>query len=316
MKTIVKIKFGSHLYGTDTPLSDTDFKGVYLPNLSDCIIGNVPKSVSNNTKSNSNQKNTVEDVDDEMFSLQYFLLTLGKNGDTVFLDMIHAPDNKLVNTSDEWEFIRKNRSKFYTNNLKSYLGYCRTQAAKYGIKGSKLEAAESFNNYLRANSSRTGAKISDLYDEISESEFIKKYRIESCKDADNRAVDFCGKKIMATSKVTVAIDVVDRFIKSYGERAEAARNNNGIDWKAISHAFRAGLQLKELYSTGDIVFPLKDAKFLKDLKLGNYHYANDGIGQKLEDLIDEVSNLADSSIYPDSVDMDFWKNWLVAIYTN
>ena len=317
MKQIVRIKFGSHLYGTNTPNSDTDFKGVYLPSLSDCILGNAPKSISANSKVNSNEKNTELDIDDESYSLQYFLLNLGKNGDTVFLDMIHAPDNMLVNSSEEWEFIRSNRSKFYTKNLKSYLSYCKTQAAKYGIKGSKLAEAERFINYLKSHVSLSvvnNIKVADLYNEISESEYIKKYTIDTCSDADNRTIDFCGKKIMANSKVTTAIDMLDKFIKSYGDRAEAAKNNSGIDWKAISHAFRAGLQLKELYSTGDIVFPLKDAEFLRDIKLGKYHYSNDSIGQKLEDLVDEVANFADSSTYPDSVDMDFWKNWIVAIY--
>jgi predicted nucleotidyltransferase len=28
MNVIVKMKFGSHLYGTSTPLSDTDYKAV------------------------------------------------------------------------------------------------------------------------------------------------------------------------------------------------------------------------------------------------------------------------------------------------
>ena len=31
MDLIVKMKFGSHLYGTDTEDSDVDYKGVFLP---------------------------------------------------------------------------------------------------------------------------------------------------------------------------------------------------------------------------------------------------------------------------------------------
>lgn len=31
MITIVKMVFGSFLYGTDTPESDKDYKGVFLP---------------------------------------------------------------------------------------------------------------------------------------------------------------------------------------------------------------------------------------------------------------------------------------------
>ena len=39
-------KFGSHLYGTNTPESDEDFKGVYLPTLEQCITGDHPRTVS------------------------------------------------------------------------------------------------------------------------------------------------------------------------------------------------------------------------------------------------------------------------------
>lgn len=31
MTTIVRVKFGSHLYGTNTPTSDLDFKSVHIP---------------------------------------------------------------------------------------------------------------------------------------------------------------------------------------------------------------------------------------------------------------------------------------------
>jgi len=31
MKCIVEMVFGSHLYGTDTPESDKDYKGVFMP---------------------------------------------------------------------------------------------------------------------------------------------------------------------------------------------------------------------------------------------------------------------------------------------
>ncbi len=31
MRTIVQMKFGSHIYGTQLPSSDLDIKGIYLP---------------------------------------------------------------------------------------------------------------------------------------------------------------------------------------------------------------------------------------------------------------------------------------------
>lgn len=45
MKRIVRIKFGSHLYGTDTPASDLDYKSVHIPDARDIILGTAAKSV-------------------------------------------------------------------------------------------------------------------------------------------------------------------------------------------------------------------------------------------------------------------------------
>ena len=44
MEEIVKILYGSHLYGTDTKHSDRDYKGVYIPGWRDIILSKVGKS--------------------------------------------------------------------------------------------------------------------------------------------------------------------------------------------------------------------------------------------------------------------------------
>jgi predicted nucleotidyltransferase len=41
MRLIVEMRFGSHLYGTATPLSDLDYKGVYLPDGRDILLQRV-----------------------------------------------------------------------------------------------------------------------------------------------------------------------------------------------------------------------------------------------------------------------------------
>lgn len=312
MKTIVKIQFGSHLYGTNTETSDRDYKGVYLPELNDCILGTVKRSINNNSKTNSEQKNTKDDFDSEIYSLQYFLLELGKNGDTTFLDMIHAPDSMLIETSKTWQFLRDNRAKFYTKSLKSYIGYCRAQAAKYGIRGSKLEEAEKILKVLNAHND--GQKLADYFDELPDSEYSKRYDVEKCTAGDKRTYDFCGKKLMATTNTFFAKQTIQQFYDGYGARARQAQANEGIDWKAISHAFRVGYQLQELYTTGDLIFPLKDAEYLRDLKKGKFHYVNDGIAEKLKDLVDSIEKLASESNYPEKIDMSFWEEFIINLY--
>ena len=35
---IMATRFGSHLYGTDTPASDTDIKGIFMPTKSEVLL--------------------------------------------------------------------------------------------------------------------------------------------------------------------------------------------------------------------------------------------------------------------------------------
>ena len=41
--------------------------------------------------------------------------------------------------------------------------------------------------------------------------------------------------------------------------AKKAAKNEGIDWKAVSHAVRCAYQMKSVYEIGDIRFPLKES---------------------------------------------------------
>lgn len=101
MSTIVKMLFGSHLYGTDTEESDKDYKGIFLPPFEDCVLNKIPKSLNKST-SGKDSKNTKDDIDEEIFSLQYFI-KLACEGQTVAIDMLHAPDEMIIETSDIWK---------------------------------------------------------------------------------------------------------------------------------------------------------------------------------------------------------------------
>ncbi len=305
------MRFGSHLYGTDTEKSDTDYKGIYLPPIDEVILQDVKKSINNITKADKSAKNTNEDVDREIYSLHYFL-KLALKGETVAIDMLHAPMGWEDNISEEWFFIKRNRSKFYKKNLRSYIGYVRIQAAKYGIKGSRLNAAEEFINFLKSKKCQTD-KLALFWDEIQESEFVKKRIIEEASQEDKRGLVIIEKCFMATTPIRYVIQSLDVFVKEFGERAKLAKENKGVDFKAVSHAFRAAFQLEEIYTTGNLIFPLKEADFIRSVKQGKYHYA-DELAAKLEYMVDRVYQLASESTYPEEVDKGFWGDWLISLY--
>jgi hypothetical protein len=304
VKIIVKTVFGSHLYGTSTPESDMDYKGVFLPPYRDVLLGKIPKSFSMHTKTEAGKKNSSDDIDTEIYSLHYFI-HLACEGETVALDMLHTPESMLIESSTTWKEIVENRDRFYTKNLKAFIGYARRQASKYGIKGSRLNDAHRVLVFLEGNPQ--DERIKDIWDSLPEGEHIFKH---PPNENNEKMYEVCGRKIGESVRIPHATDIVRRFYEAYGDRARRAAKNKGIDWKAVSHAFRAAFQVKEILTQGTITFPLIDAEFLRQVKLGKFDYQS-CIAPKLDDLISEVEALSEASTLPMKADRKFWDDFIV-----
>lgn len=302
MNLIVKMKFGSHLYGTNTEDSDVDYKGVFLPSKREILLNQIPKCRSFST-GNDLIKNNPDDVDEEIYSLHYFI-KLACDGQTVAIDMLHAPDNMLIESSDIWKKIVKQKQRFYTKNLNSFVNYARRQASKYGIKGSRLNAAQQVLNLLKSNDPES--RLRDVWSQLPRNEYCHDIGIDP---NGMRQYQVCGKTFQESSSVGYVLPIIKKFYDDYGHRAKLAAENKNIDWKAISHALRAAIQTKEILTTGTIHFPLKDAPFLLDVKSGRLNYAGE-VAPVLESLMDEVETLVNESDLPDKVDAEYWDHFI------
>lgn len=308
LKVLVKMIFGSQLYGTATSDSDTDYKGVFLPSKEQILLNRIPKSMTFNTKKNSTEKNTAEDVDSEFYSLHYFV-KLASEGETVALDMLHTPPFAIVQTSRIWENLVDNRHMFYTKNLKAFVGYARKQAAKYSIKGSRLNDAKEFLQllYLIKDDTTTLANIKQV---------LKSKNLEHVRYIEEALPmwEVCGKRFQITSKVSYVAPIIQKFIDNYGARAVLAAKNEGIDWKAVSHALRAAYQVEELLTNNTITFPLKMAKYLREVKEGKHQYLE--VANNLEMMMDKIEWLSEKSNLPLKVDSKFWDSFLIHCIDN
>jgi len=307
MQTIVKMKFGSHLYGTNTPESDLDYKGVFMPTREEIYLGKIPKCLSEQTKSGT-EKNTKDDIDSDMYSLHHFI-KLACEGQTVTIDMLFAPPEMIVEKSKLWDEIVKRKQFFITRNMTAFLGYCRTQAAKYGIKGSRLAAAKKVMDFISTLSHQLIYRdytLKELWERLPDGEHIHR----ESEEGRIPVYVVCGKKIQWTAKITYLYGIMERFYESYGARAKLAEKNLGIDWKAVSHALRVSIELKELYTSGDIRFPLFERGYLTAVKLGLKNYKKE-VAPILEKTIEEVKTLSETSTYPEKVNMKYWNNSLL-----
>lgn len=301
---MVSMRFGSHLYGTATPESDTDIKGVFLPKLRDLLLAKASKHRSSTTGA-GDTKNTAEDRDEEFYSLQYFV-ELACLGETVALDMLHAPPEMLLSTSPTWEAIRSHRAKFYTRSLKAFVGYARRQAAKYGVKGSRLASARSVLAMMEAAEvapREKPARMEDVRGALAAEPLEHVYLEEPW-------VQVCGKKLLWAGRVSEYLPTMRQFVEEYGDRARQAERNEGIDWKAISHAFRAAYEVRYILRVGDFTFPLPEAAFLRKIKAGQVPFVE--ASTQLEELMEELEALSAASSLPAKVDRSWWDDWLVA----
>lgn len=327
MRTVFKGYFGSHLYGTSTPESDVDFKEIFVPHPRDILLGTAMNHTNLNTN-NSATKNTKDDVDHELYSLKYFF-KLAAEGETVALDMIHTPADLVVKSDlpDVWKFIQDNRSRFYTTNMKAYLGYVRKQASKYGVKGSRLAALrgvlaivnqipEQWVDYQEDGSiKQRRTKMEDIKHRLPENEFCEWVFHNHEKTGPQTFYTVLGRKYQTTLSLIELKQSLNKLDAEYGERARKAEANEGIDWKALSHAYRAGYQLKEIYQTGDLVFPLKNASIIKAIKAGDVPFKV--VQDLLENTVDEVEVLAIQAAkngMPEKVDMKFWDKFVEEVY--
>ena len=311
-KVIFKCVFGSHLYGLDTEDSDKDFKGIFIPSFEEIVLGS--NEVISVKTGNDKSKNSKDDVDSELYSLKKFL-DLACKGETVALDMIHS--DKAIISSWIWDFIRENRNKFYSKNMRSYLGYVNKQAAKYGVKGSRMAALEQLVTFLKNTEEQglTFKKLSDCFNSLPINEFC----IKTTSTANRLSLDTlpCYEVLGRKYLIGMPFDGFKKCIftlwNEYGERSRKAKNNEGVDWKAVSHAIRGGEQLLEIFETGDLKYPLKNREFILDVKLGKLDFVTQ-VQPYLEELLDKVDITTSKTNLPDSVDKDFWNRWLINVY--
>lgn len=300
VRSLVRVQHGSHLYGTNTPASDLDFKSVHIPSGEAIILQRAENVIDRRVKASDTVKNTADDIDDQSYSLQKFFGMLAV-GDTVATEILFAPSP--VFADPDWAEIQEIGRSLVNRQCRGFVGYCRRQAAKYGIKGSRMAACEDIVALLTAAIDKHGtiANVGIVADELATfcagHEFSAVEIITSQAGTEVPHLEVVDRKVPYTASLKTALDIYAKVFDNYGARARAAKLNEGIDWKAVSHAVRVARQAIELLSTGRITFPRPDAAELLAIKLGEIPYSI--VSEQLEALVAEVEEVALTSPLPE-----------------
>lgn len=145
---IFKAITGSKLYGTDTPKSDADYVGVFIPDKEYVLGMKTCEQVEFKTNpSDSGHRNTKDDVDMTLYSLPKFIKLCSQNNPNI-LELLFVDQKHILVTTPYWQEILANRNLFVSKKVQhTFLGYAHSQKQKILTKvpeGSRVEYIQKF----------------------------------------------------------------------------------------------------------------------------------------------------------------------------
>lgn len=325
MKTLVKAVAGSHLFGLNTPQSDKDYKGVYMPDKKDIILGQIKRSVHDHTNP-TNERNTSEDIDVEFYSLDKFFRML-QEGQTVALELLFTPEEFIIEKDPIWDEIVAMRDQLLHKKVTAFIGYAKSQAAKYGIRGSRmgdlgkaitmLDFHAGFRSELRPTLGHIWTALEKF---VETHEYSSIMDLSANKNMNNKIIphwEIVGRKFDKSVRIEYVIGVLQKILDGYGDRSKQAKENKGIDWKAISHALRVCHQGQELLNTGKITLPISlvEGSFIKGVKRGEFDFTK-VVQPFLEDEMSKLEKAKEQSELPEKLDEKFVDNLIYKYYYN
>jgi hypothetical protein len=131
---------------------------------------------------------------------------------------------------------------------------------------------------------------------------------------DQPSIDVLGKKFDYHCTFIHILQVLKKQYKNFGYRAREAKNNQGVDYKALSHAVRVSLQGIELLNDHKITLPhnSENAKLLLDIKTGKMVVKEVSI--LIEKLLNELEEAKEKSTLSEEIDKDLVDNFVKICY--
>ena len=321
-KMIFTCVTGSHLYGTSTPLSDIDERGVFIPD-ERYFHGFV---------------NRIEQFEDKQSDTTYFelrkFLHLACENNPNIIELLFVPESKTTFCTPEWEEILYNREYFVCKKAKfTFTGYAHSQFnriklhRRWLMNPPKRQPERKDFGLLESRSTLTKDQIGAFnvllglkLENIKEFHPLKEQLEEMNETHQFKAL--CQQYPQVEPKaLQEIIPITDEFIEilqkenayavatqEWNQYQNWKKNRNperaileekyGHDVKHSSHLVRLITEGEELLIKGTITFPRPDADFLRDIKNGKYKYEE--ISEILENYDKKFEELYKQSTLPNS----------------
>jgi hypothetical protein len=245
------------------------------------------------------------------------MIRLCTEGQSLALDLLFTPKQFWLEHDPLWAYLLEQRPKLLCKKIAAIVGYCRQQAARYGVKGSRLAAVRHALGVLKrypVDEKLNEVDLDQLKAELGSDKHISFVNCRGPHSAEELHLEICNRKVPIYAKFKYAIEVFQRIYDQYGHRALLAEKNEGVDWKALMHAIRVADQAKELLKTGFITFPRPEKDKLLKIRLGELAYGE--VAEMIEQGMEDIENLKTTSALPEEVDATYWEPWVVQVYGN
>lgn len=294
---VVIVMSGSRMYGTATANSDVDYLGIYIPTKEQLLLNNFPHHIPYKK----------DNIDLQIWSIHHFLKLVCK-GETMAIDLLHAQyENWIAYNIHVWPYLVNHKKDFYTKNMRAFVSYARKQASKFGSKGNRIKELEKVIKFCKIEYIDT--RLSEVWDYLPTGDHI-----HFINEQPIRLYQICGGKFQETVKIGYVLNGLEKLLTSYGKRANMAKDNKGVDLKALSHAIRSAEQVYWILKYGTFKYPLKNSKFIKQVK---YNKIDFKIAiAVLEDYMTEIEKMMETSNLPETINKKVWDQWLVKLLEN
>ena len=258
---------GSHFFDLNSPSSDLDFRGIYISK-----SGQESKKGEVTYKSNTskNTKNNASDVDFNLYSLEKFL-TLLKSGDFNMIEMLYAPEDKILQDSQIYQELVLMRESLLSNNVSCFLGFIKKEYKRYGVDKNHLKIQQNFIDFLKSIKKHHHDTLADHWTQILDYSKNPESFVAISKTTNvNKelpSIVIAKRMFQNTVKITYVVEALEQMVSQYGHR-RVSMAEAGVEFKGLYHAMRLILEAEELLTSGTLTFPFGEDKksLLKSIK--------------------------------------------------
>ena len=286
LDVVYQVVYGSKLYGTNTPTSDTDLKSIYLPTIDDMLLGK--KLAVHKSRVDAQGKPVPEGepmpdsgVENEYIPFQTFVRDFVQ-GQTYAVEMAYAlikegPSAPDAQSRREHLFLKQLVEKFGNCEVYSMVGFAMKQTFDYVHRGQRLNDATRVRDIIR-NFANAEPSTYDLvrFDDTSSGTALLDLvaaaaGLETSTTVNNnktlRTLELNGRSYTESTTLAHVVIQLNKQIEAYGKRSVDASLTK-VEYKSLSHAVRVYQQSIELLDTGRITFPRPNVEQLLEIKQG------------------------------------------------